>query len=626
MTSHHHVIWYSIVGAVLVLLLAAVGVGAITYEHAYEGRIFPGVTIGTIDVSGLAPDAAVDRVRAVMDARLNEGLAYTLDGQTVMLETIVVASGDPDLWYPLAEVDVPSLVDVAMRIGRDGSAPSQWSHRVRGAVNGGFTVPIDVTIHAEQLMDALTANYAAALVPMEPASVRAAEAVDDAAWSFVVTEGVAGRALDADAVITMTRARIAALDPAPMALTVQNIPPPFTLAEVNAVLPELQAALARAPLTITGPDATRWEIPVGTLATLLALDDAGRPTLDRDALMAWITTTITPTVERAPRDATLTFNPNTKRVTAFTPSVDGIGIDRTLFTAMVEAAVFGSRAPLIELPVARTAPTVALEATNDLGIREMLGRGATSFTGSPANRRHNIGNGTALLNGLIIAPGEEFSTVNALSPFDAANNYKAELVIKGNRTIPEFGGGLCQVSTTLFRAVLNAGLPVTARTNHAYRVSYYEPPIGMDATIYGPWPDFRFVNDTGHHIMLIARVAGDTPTYEIWGTSDGRTAHTTEPEMFNVVQPPAARLVPTTDLPPGEKKCLERAHAGADAKFTYTVTLADGTVREEEFKSHYRPWQALCLIGVTPEEMAATDAEAAATPVEPPAASTEAPR
>ena len=181
-------------------------------------------------------------------------------------------------------------------------------------------------------------------------------------------------------------------------------------------------------------------------------------------------------------------------------------------------------------------------------------------------------------------------------------------MIKGNKTEPEFGGGLCQVGTTAFRAALDSGLKVTERRNHSYRVRYYEP-AGTDATIYEPSPDFRFVNDTGHYVLINAYIQGDDMIFEYWGTSDGRKTlfkgqtevsrvADLKPKVYNIVSPPAMKLVETLDLPPGKKKCTEVAHNGADADFTYQVTYADGTTSENVFTSHYRPWQAVCLIGV----------------------------
>jgi len=198
--------------------------------------------------------------------------------------------------------------------------------------------------------------------------------------------------------------------------------------------------------------------------------------------------------------------------------------------------------------------------------------------------------------------------LDALGEIDGTTGYLQELVIKGNQTIPEYGGGLCQIGTTSFRAALASGMPVTARQNHSYVVSYYNDENGLpgtDATIYDPAPDFRFLNDTGNYVLFQTRIEGNDLYFELWGTDDGRVAAQTKPVVWNRVAPPPTKYVDTTDIPPGTEKCTESAHAGIDAAFTYTVTYPDGEKKEETFQSHYRPWQAVCLRGVTPEELAA---------------------
>ena len=122
--------------------------------------------------------------------------------------------------------------------------------------------------------------------------------------------------------------------------------------------------------------------------------------------------------------------------------------------------------------------------------------------------------------------------------------------------------------------------------------------MGIDATIYDPKPDLKFLNDTGNYILIQARIEGDELIFEFWGTKDGRVAVQSEPIVFNRTSPPPAKLIETLDLPVGKKKCTERAHAGADAIFTYTITYIDGVVKTQEFKSHYKPWGEVCLIGV----------------------------
>jgi vancomycin resistance protein YoaR len=239
-------------------------------------------------------------------------------------------------------------------------------------------------------------------------------------------------------------------------------------------------------------------------------------------------------------------------------------------------------------------------------IIEIIGTGHSNFAGSPNNRIHNIKVGTDIFHGLIIAPDEEFSAIENLGPINKETGYLPELVIKDNQTIPEYGGGLCQVSTTLFRAALSTGLPITARQAHSYRVSYYEP-AGTDASIYNPWPDLKFINDTDHHIMIQSRLIGNDLYFDFWGTSDKREVSISDPVIYNIVSPPPTKLIVSEELAPGERKCTERAHNGANAYFDYVVKHQDGETIEKRFNSYYVPWQEVCLIGPDEEEVLEND-------------------
>jgi len=158
---------------------------------------------------------------------------------------------------------------------------------------------------------------------------------------------------------------------------------------------------------------------------------------------------------------------------------------------------------------------------NNLGISSLIGEGTSNFKGSPKNRIFNIKVATERFNGLLIKPGEEFSFVKNLGEVDGEHGYLPELVIKNNVTEPEFGGGICQVSSTAFRAAIYSGLKITARRNHAYPVSYYNPQ-GMDSTVYVPNPDLRFVNNTPNHILIQTKIVGTQLIFDFYGTDDGR--------------------------------------------------------------------------------------------------------
>lgn len=589
-------IGWSLFFATFVLLLGAIGAGAMTYEHAYENRIFPGVRIGPIAVGGLTKAEANVRLQRVVDAYLAKGFIFVLDGAIVTIDPIVRAPQDPDISYPLVSVDVAALIDNAFAVGRRGGVFGSWTNRVRTAAHRDAAVPLAATVDTERLERVLAENYRTQLIPMELPHPRPVSSVGGVAW--VVTEGRPGQRLAPTFTDTVS-VRIASLESAPITLFTETIAPSYVKADVEAVLPELNAAIARAPLTFSYGE-RRWVVDAAGAAQWLTLDGNRQPIVARAEIDEFVDS-IAPTVERPEEDARFAIDPTTKRVREFRAPREGLRINREALVVATSDVLFGNRPPAILIPTIVSKPSTDLGATNTFGIRELLGTGKSNFRGSPNNRRFNIGIGTTALNGILVAPGGEFSLVAALSPVNAANGYRPELVIKGRKTIPEFGGGLCQVATTMFRAALYAGLPILERANHAYRVPYYEPPAGMDATVYYPKPDLRFLNDTGVYLLLRTRVEGDDLVYEIWGTNDGRTVTMSEPELGNFVSPPPLLAVETEDLKPGERKCTERAHTGADAKFTYTVTYADGRKEERVFKSHYRPWQAVCLVGKKPE-------------------------
>ncbi|MBX4211787.1 MAG: VanW family protein [Candidatus Yanofskybacteria bacterium] len=264
-----------------------------------------------------------------------------------------------------------------------------------------------------------------------------------------------------------------------------------------------------------------------------------------------------------------------------------------------------AKAQELPLPIKISKPAFG-EADNLSGITELIGKATTRFTGSPTNRISNIKNGVKFLTGLIVKPGEEFSTLQALGTIDNTTGYLPELVIKGDRTTPEFGGGLCQVSTTLFRAVMNAGLPVTARRNHSYRVAYYENDgagrrigPGLDATIYEPDPDFKFKNDTANPIVIIGTVEGDKVTFELFGTGDGRSSEIKGPTLLTEIPAGPPMYVETDTLAPGVVKQIETAHPGGTTTATYIITYADGQKVSQVFKSSYRRWPARYLVGAS---------------------------
>lgn len=175
----------------------------------------------------------------------------------------------------------------------------------------------------------------------------------------------------------------------------------------------------------------------------------------------------------------------------------------------------------INLAVNEKPAEINEENLDKLGLTDFLGAGDSNFIGSSNSRIHNVKLGAAKFDSLLVKPGVAFSFNELLGEVDAAQGYLPELVIKDKKTIPEYGGGLCQVSTTIFRAAIKSGFKITERFHHAFPVKYYNPQ-GFDATIYPPHPDLRFLNDTPKNIYLQAEIEGSVITFEIFGAADGR--------------------------------------------------------------------------------------------------------
>jgi vancomycin resistance protein YoaR len=164
------------------------------------------------------------------------------------------------------------------------------------------------------------------------------------------------------------------------------------------------------------------------------------------------------------------------------------------------------------------------------------------------------------------------------------------------------GGGVCQVSTTFFRALLSAGLPIVERHAHAYRVGYYEEngyPPGIDATVFVPSVDLKFLNDTGHYILVQSKIDLDNLylEFDLYGTSDGRTVSMTTPVVTNQVAPPPDLYQDDPTLPAGQIKQTDFAAWGADVSFTRTVTRNGKVIISDKYISNYQPWQAIYLRG-----------------------------
>lgn len=294
------------------------------------------------------------------------------------------------------------------------------------------------------------------------------------------------------------------------------------------------------------------------------------------------------------------------QVKKFVPPRDGKVINVDQGTQQMLAALVtmeaATKSPVLVLPLVVTAPKHTLSSTNSLGISERIGIGTSAYSHSIPNRVYNVAHTTAKIHAKLVLPGEEFSFNRYLGEVSKITGFKQAYVIKDGQTVLGDGGGVCQVSSTLFRAILNAGLPITERKGHSYRVSYYEQNSkpGFDATVYAPHPDLRFVNDTGTPILInaVANSKDLTMYIELYGKSDGRKAEILNYTQWGAQPAPPALYQDDPSLPHGVVKQVDYAAPGLKTSFDYKVTYPNGKTQTTTYKTNYIPWRAVYLRGV----------------------------
>lgn len=347
----------------------------------------------------------------------------------------------------------------------------------------------------------------------------------------------------------------------------------------------------------------KWNVSGQKFITWLTIKKEGGFGLDRIKLEDYFANTINKSIVNPSRNSRFTFI-NGKIVEIVSGKAgNAINVEKVL--EQLEKIFFEPEDNLneskkivnINIETIKVEPNITKDTIEKYQIKDLVGEIRTSFKGSSSDREHNIKIGASTITGMLIAPGEEFSTVASIGPVTGKEGYLKETVIKENKTTKEYGGGLCQVATTLFRLALNAGLPISERQNHRFVINYYNP-AGLDATIYGPHPDFRFVNDTGNYLLLQARVENKQVIMELYGRKDNRTVEISKPLVYNKIPAPQTKFINDVGLSLGQIKCTEAPHDGVTTEVLYTVNYPDGTIKKKNFKSIYQPWQKVCLVGV----------------------------
>mgnify|MGYP001035983656 CR=1 FL=1 len=583
--------------ASLILFGGLVLIALVGYQVVYADRIFPGVSVAGIDLSGFKVDEAYQA--------LAEGLPYTYEGQIQLTYQEQVWTVRPiDLGYL---VDPSGTAQAALGVGRDHWLGRDLIDQGLAWFKGVQMAP--VVYYDERIAQLYLKDLANEIdTPMIEASL----ALDNT--EVVIQNGQVGRQVEIDQSLQMIQTVLFTLQDAVLPLVVLEDEPQILDASAQG---QVAREMLSAPLVLKASDGEEpWTIDPEDLAAMLVISqvengDAGTAefeiSLNPDVFDIYLSS-LAPDLQRDPENTRFMFNDDTLELEVVEPAVIGRGLN-------VEASIEAINAGLktgehsITLQFDTLEPQVTDDMTGEeLGITERVRKEVTYFYGSDAARVQNIETASAQFYGLLVAPGETFSMVDALGDITLENGYAEALIIYGDETIQGVGGGVCQVSSTLFRAAFMYGYPIVERHPHAYRVGYYEYDetgvknpsyIGLDATVYVPIVDMKFTNDSPYWLLLETYVyrGSSSLVWKFYSTKDGRTVDWDTTGLVNIVPQPDPLFRENDELAKDEMRKVDYGVDGGDVTIARTV-IKDGEVYfTDTFHTHFQAWQEVWEYG-----------------------------
>ena len=519
----------------------------ITLQIVNSERVFWGVKIADFRLNERGFSTAQTSIENKWNDFVNQEIVFTYQDKTWPVKLI-------DLGF---KIDARSTLDKAYQIGRQSNALINLSSQIV-ALTGKYNLEPVYEIKEEEFQNKTTELFKNIEKPAQNASLVFNEEIND----FSLEHSSKGNIINRNQLLADLSKNIKSFSNESINLQLILDRPLVENDEIDSAQKKAQQILANQPYQLTFESARAdyidekryWTIDKETILDWLKFEPVKEKdsnneilgvSLDNDKVNEYLNK-IALTIDQPPINAQLETEGN--RAIIFIPHENGFEVKKEQTIKKISENI------LADPPIKKTViiadkaiPKISLRQTNKLGINTLIGQGTSNFAGSPKNRIHNIKTGTAKFNGLILNPGEEFSFNTFLGESGPEQGFLAELVIKKDKIIPEYGGGLCQVSTTVFRSAVNSGLEITQRTNHSFPVAYYNPQ-GFDATVYDPYPDFRFINNTPNHLLIEAFVQGTYLTFNFYGTDDGREIKIKGPYILEKNEDGSMKAVLTQEI------------------------------------------------------------------------------
>ncbi len=581
-------------GGILLVVVLLIFLAA--FQLRYMEKIVPGVSALGLDLSGMTQEEAA----AVLSTR------FTYDDEAIF----TLRYGD-QVWQMTAgelgvSFDAEATAEEAFIAGHSGNVFTDLGAQAFSWFNGRSIAPVvkyDQNIARQRLLDiASTINRPAIDASLVISGTQ-----------VITTEAQTGRTLDIPATLALLDNAIMNMTSGQEITLVINETPP-TIWDVQQAAQRARIALS-GPVTLVATDANGqplgpWTATVEQIAALLQVElvDNGDGTrsyavnIDMSAFESFLNE-LAPGLIIPPRDGRFQFNEATGQLEPIVPAITGRELNVEATLERLEASVFNAGNRTVAMAFNLIEPMYHNNITAaELGITQLVAEATTYFAGSSSERRHNIAVGASRINGVIIPPGEEFSFNTVLGDISYENGFVDGKVIFGGRTVDGIGGGICQVSTTAFRAAFFGGYAIIERNSHGYRVGYYEQgghPPGLDAAIWQPQRDFRFQNDTPYHLLIEAEVfpSQNALQFRFYSTNPGRRVEIETPIIRDIVPALPTIYEANAALQPGQSLQVDYAAEGADVTIYRNIYDLEGNlIRRDYIYTHYLPWAAIIQV------------------------------
>ncbi|MBT3336598.1 MAG: hypothetical protein HN855_12210 [Anaerolineae bacterium] len=589
-----------------IIFLAAILVWSLGYQLVYAGRIFPGVSVAGVDLSGMSPaDASVT---------LNQRLAFPYSGQILLRDGERIWAASP---AELGMVfDASASAQSAYKLGRSGGLFGAFGDQLDARRTG---TSADAAIIFDQSVAYAYLQRLAFEIDQQPIEAN----LHIQGIEVVARPGQMGRYLNVDSTLIALSNQLETFRDGEVHIFVDEVPP--ALLDVSSQA-EVARQILSAPLRLSLPGANEFQDPgpwvfnVETVANMLVVqkrtsDNGSNLEVALEAgVLHEILTGIAAEVDRPAENARFIFNDDTRQLEVLQTSLIGRIVDMEASKAFIHDQILAGAHDIPVQVISDTPTVVETTSAAELGITELVHSETSYFYGSSPERIQNITTAALAFHGVLIAPGETFSMASVLGDISLENGYAEALIIYGGRTIKGVGGGVCQVSTTLFRTAFFSGMPIAERHSHAYRVYYYEQSasggreaslVGLDATVYIPLVDFQFTNNTPNWLLMETYPDGSARrlTWKFYSTSDGRSVDWQTSGPQNIVPAPEPLFQVNDELEKNEIEQVDWDAEGADVAVNRTVFRDGSILFEDAFNTHYEPWQAVCEYGAGTEDV-----------------------